>query len=333
MNPNTPVGRITLALTLSALLHGTVLWLFRIKLPHNEAQLPPLSATLKSLPLQGNALIAKVKPVIRSAKADHAITTIPWGKSTTTTDAESTIAASSEPESLPASKAISPVATVKQPVAPPLPKHVLLKFLVYSDQDNTQIGEITHQLEIINNKYVLKAETKSTKLARLIKNYQIIQTSHGNYGEFGLRPERYEEEPYASGEKQKLNVTFNWTENKLYYSHRAETELPTDTQDILSFLYQLPRFPLHNKSILIAIATGKKLEQYEFEIGAETEIITPMGKLRALPLHRLHSQGGEEMDVWLGLEYRLLPIKFRQIKRSGEMVLEVVISDIRVADE
>jgi len=28
-----------------------------------------------------------------------------------------------------------------------------------------------------------------------------------------------------------------------------------------------------------------------------------------------------------------LPIKFRQIKRSGGIVLEVVISDIRVADE
>jgi hypothetical protein len=333
MNPGTPVGRITLALTLSALLHGTVLWLFRIKLPHNEVKLPPLSATLKTLPLQGDTLSLKVKPIIRSAKSDHTLTTIPRGKSTAATDAESTIADSSEPESLPAFEAISPVASVKQPVVLPLPKHALLKFLVYSDQDNTQIGEITHQLEIINNKYVLKAETKSAKLARLIKNYQIIQTSHGNSGEFGLRPERYEEEPYASGERQKLNVTFNWAESKLYYSHSAETELPTDAQDILSFLYQLPRFPLHNKSISIAIATGKKLEQYEFEIGAEVEIITPIGKLRALPLHRLHSQNEEEMDVWLGLEYRLLPIKFRQIKRSGEMVLEIIISNIRIADE
>lgn len=333
MNSATPAGRITLALTLSVLLHGSALWLFHIKLPHIEARPPPLSATLKALPLQVAASIPKVKLIDHPKKSDNTVTTTPDPESIASTETVSTIAASPEPESFPVFEATSTVAKVQQPVASPLPKHALLKFIVYSNQVNSQMGEITHKLEIIKNKYVLISETKSINLARLIKNYQIIQTSHGNSGEFGLRPERYEEEPYASGEKQKPNVTFNWAENKLYYSHGAKIELPTDTQDILSFLYQLPRFPLHNKVILIAISTGKKLEQYEFEIGATEEIITPMGKLRALPLHRLHDQSEEGMDIWLGLDYHLLPIKFRQIKRSGEMVLEVVISDIRIADE
>ncbi|MCX7195003.1 MAG: DUF3108 domain-containing protein [Proteobacteria bacterium] len=249
-------------------------------------------------------------------------------------EAVSAVAATPKPVSIPAIEAVSAVARVEEPVAShPLPKHAQLKFVVYYGQDNFKIGEITHQLEISDDKYVLKAETKSTGLARLFKNYQLIQTSHGKAGNFGLQPESYEEEQNVSGGKQKMNVAFNWAGNKLLFSHGGETELPPDAQDILSFLYQLSRLPLHKKVISIAITTGKKLEKYELEIGAAEEIITPMGKLRALPLHRLHSQGGEGMDVWLGLEYRLLPIKFRQIKRSGEMVLEVVISDIRVADE
>lgn len=333
MNADTSIGRITLTITLSILLHGIALWLLNKMLPNNEVRLPPLSATLKNLPLQIDTSIPEVKPVNHPTKPDHAITTVPKEKSTTPIKTTAVVAISPQPEYFPAFEATSTVAKVKQPVVPPLPKHALLQFVVYSDRDNSQIGEITHQLEIIKNKYILRSETKSAKLARLIKNYQIIQASHGNFGNFGLQPEHYEEKPYASNTEQKPSVTFNWAENKLHYSHGTETALPTDAQDILSFLYQLPRFPLHNKSISIAITTGKKLEQYEFEIGAEEEIITPMGKLRTLPLHRLHSQNEENMDVWLGLEYRLLPIKFRQIKRSGEMVLEVVISDIRMADE
>lgn len=248
-------------------------------------------------------------------------------------EAASAVAAVPEPESIPAIKAASAVAKVDEPVAHPLPKQAQLKFAVYLGQDHFQIGEITHRLEISEDKYILKGETQTTGLARLFKSYQLIQTSHGKIGNFGLQPEGYEEEQNASSGKQKTNAVFNRAGNKLHFSHGGETELPSDAQDILSFLYQLSQLPLHNKIVSIAITTAKKLEKYELEIGTEEEITTPMGKLRALPLRRLHSQGGDGMEVWLGLEYRLLPIKFRQIKSSGGMILEVVISDIRVADE
>lgn len=271
---------------------------------------------------------------IPAIKAAPPVAVTPKSASIPAIEATSAVAAIPEPVLIPAIEAAPAVARVEEPVAShPLPKHAQLKFVVYYGQDNFQIGEITHRLNISGDKYVLEAETKSTGLARLFKNYQLIQTSHGKAGNFGLQPEGYEEEQNVSSGKQKMDVAFNWTENKLHFSHGGETGLSPDAQDILSFLYQLSRLPLHNKVISIAITTSKKLEKYELEIGAEEEIITPMGKLRALPLRRLHSQDGDGMEVWLGLEYRLLPIKFRQIKRSGGMVLEVVISDIRVADE
>ncbi len=270
-------------------------------------------------------------PAIEPASA---VVAIPKPAPIPAIEVTSVVASAPKPAPIPAIEAASVVAKAEGPVAPhPLPKHAQLKFAVYLGQDNFQIGEITHRLEISGDKYILKAETQTTGLARLFKNYQLTQTSHGKAGNLGLQPEGYEEEQNISGGKQKLNAAFNWAENKLHFSHGGEAELPPDAQDILSFFYQLSRLPLHNKVISIAISTGKKLDKYELEVGAEEEIITPMGKLRALPLRRLHSPDGEGMDVWLGLEYRLLPIKFRQIKRSGEMVLEVVISDIRVADE
>ncbi|MDP1638050.1 MAG: DUF3108 domain-containing protein [Candidatus Nitrotoga sp.] len=271
---------------------------------------------------------------IPATETASAVAVIPEPESIPAIDAASAVVVTPKPASIPAIDAASAIARVEEPVAShPLPKHAQLKFAVYYGQDNFQIGEITHRLEISGVQYVLKAETQTTGLARLFKSYQLIQISHGKAGDFGLQPESYEEEQNVSSGKQKLNVAFNWTGNKLHFSQGGEIELASGTQDILSFLYQLSQLPLHHKVISIAITTGKKLEKYELEIGAEEEIITPMGKLRALPLRRLHSQDGDGMEVWLGLEYRLLPIKFRQIKRSGGMVLEVVISDIRVADE
>lgn len=271
---------------------------------------------------------------IPATETASAVEVIPEPESIPAIDAASAVVVTPKPASIPAIDAASAIARVEEPVAShPLPKHAQLKFAVYYGQDNFQIGEITHRLEISGVQYVLKAETQTTGLARLFKSYQLIQISHGKAGDFGLQPESYEEEQNVSSGKQKLNVAFNWTGNKLHFSQGGEIELASGTQDILSFLYQLSQLPLHHKVISIAITTGKKLEKYELEIGAEEEIITPMGKLRALPLRRLHSQDGDGMEVWLGLEYRLLPIKFRQIKRSGGMVLEVVISDIRVADE
>ena len=369
MNSGTPTRRIIFAIALSVLLHSAILWLFQIELPNSEVLLPPLNAQLQAVPLQADVPKPEVESANPPAETDHTVTTPSEPASIPVADAASAVATTPEPESIPAVEATSAVAVtpepesipatepasavaaisepasiptiegasavakVDEPVTHPLPKHAQLKFVVYYGQDDFKIGEISHQLEIIEDKYVLKAETKSTGLARLFKSYQLIQTSHGKAGNFGLQPEGYEEEQNVSSGKQKMDVVFNWTENKLHFSHGGETGLPPDAQDILSFLYQLSQRPLHDKILSIAITTSKKLEKYELEIGAEEEVITPMGKLRALALRRLHSQDGDGMEVWLGLEYRLLPIKFRQIKRSGGMILEVVISDIRVADE
>jgi len=60
---------------------------------------------------------------------------------------------------------------------------------------------------------------------------------------------------------------------------------------------------------------------------------TPIGKLRALHLRKMHTQGEAYFEIWLGLEYRLLPVKFHQVDSSGKVTEESVISGIRAADK
>ena len=228
-----------------------------------------------------------------------------------------------------------PVATIaeEQEAAHPLPKHAQLTFYVYKGLDNFQIGTIKHQLEINGNEYTLRAVTRTIGLAKLFKNYQLTQTSRGKADKKGLQPETFEEEKINDNDKQNIKATFDWSSQKLRFSQGGETALPAGAQDMLSIFYQLSQLPMNRETIPLAVSNGKKLEKYEFGVGPEEEITTPMGKLHALHLRKLHAKGEGGLEIWLGLEYRLLPVKYLLIEPSGEVAGEIVISDIRVADE
>lgn len=47
----------------------------------------------------------------------------------------------------------------------------------------------------------------------------------------------------------------------------------------------------------------------------------------------MHTQDEAYFEIWLGLEYCLLPVKFRQVGGSGGVIEEFVISGIRATDE
>ncbi len=221
----------------------------------------------------------------------------------------------------------------EQKAANPLPLHAQLTFVVNKGLGGFKIGEVKHQIEISGDEYVLESVTKTTGLASWIKSYLLTQTSRGKAGKQGLQPESFEEEKIMSDGRQSLKANFDWLSRKLRFSHGGETALPADTQDILSIFYQLSQLPLDQEIVPLFVSNGKKLEKYNFEVGAEEEIITPIGKLRTLPLRKLHARNEEGFEVWLGLEYRLLPVRIRPIERSGEVVGEVVITDIRIADD
>ena len=336
-----PVFRIALALVLSIFLHSSVMWAPDMRLPHQEVVLPPLTARLEPLILPVVVPKPPPKPAPKpkkirppEPKAEPASPSqsavIP-----ATTLAEQEEAAVAEPEFVPNVETIPPAVAAAEPVAQhPLPKHAQLDFAVYQGSSASfMIGEVHHTLEITDGRYMLKSVTKTTGLAGFFKSYLLTQSSRGMAGNKGLQPEIFEEEKISSGSTQKLNVMFDWTAQTLQFSDGAETELPADAQDTLSMLYQLSQFSMHREIVPLTISNGKKLEKYELEIGPQEEIITPLGRLRALHLRKLHSQGEEGFEIWLGLEYRMLPVKFRHIDRSGEVAGEALIVGIRIADE
>lgn len=325
---------VVLAIALALLLHLTLLFGPNlIQLAPVEISLPPLTARLEPLPAV--KLAAKPKPVHKPEPRAH---TKPKPVAPTpslphepeATPAEVTPAEVSPAEPAPVEAA--PAAEEAKP-AHPLPRHAQLTFIAYLGT-SFPVGEVRHRLDVNDDKsYNLQVGMNTTGVARIFKTFELSQQSTGTITAGGIRPDRFIENKLTSKGKQILSADFDWQNRQLNFSNGNSSPLPDQAQDILSFLYQFSQIPLDQATLSISVSNGKKLESYQLEVGSEEEIKTPLGKLRALPLRKINAPGEEGLEIWLGLEYRLLPVKIRSIDKKGETAGELDISDIRVSEE
>lgn len=330
--PRTSTGKIALAIALSVLVHAIVLFAPLVKLLPIETPLPPLTAKLEPLPkiAAKPAHPRKLKPKPRPSPP------VPEQVPPDNQPAKSVSTEEPQVDHVPqppaVDEAINKMAE-KASSAHPLPKHAQLTFVAYKGTD-FEIGEARHRLNIGDDKsYTLRVGMNTTGLASIFKTFESNQQSGGTLTAQGLRPDEYSEIKNTSKGKETLAAKFAWEEKVLSFSNGNSTPLLEQAQDTISFLYQLSQLDLDNGAISMYISNGKKLERYELAVGKEEMIQTRLGRLRALPLHKVHAQGEEGLDIWLALEYRLLPVKLRMFDRNGQISGEMVISEIRVSDE
>jgi hypothetical protein len=312
---STPVRRITFAIALSAMIHATLLWFPHLSFVHHTVSLPPLTVRIEHLPspLTQPAL----KPQANNLATKSEIN-LP-GKQT-----------SSLPHTL-TTKLLE-----KSSVSLPFPKHIQLFFTGYQLSESTKPVKLHQLLDIDGFNYSLKSIKQDSALINPGNKENVTQISQGQFDEQGFRPEVFGEKTISEHGTQVLHVTFSWATHTLHFSGGENTPLSTGAQDILSFMYQLSQLakpPLQTEYFKIPISNGTQLEQVQIEIGISEDISTPMGNLRALHLRKMHTQNEPYFEIWLGLEYRMLPVKFRQVDASGETIEEDVISDIRASDE
>ncbi|MBK9161973.1 MAG: DUF3108 domain-containing protein [Nitrosomonadales bacterium] len=330
--PKRPAGRISLAIGLSLLIHAIVLFAPQVELPPSEVPLPPLAAKLEVLPKipPGPAPVKKPMPKPQPAPPEK---TVPETIQADDSPVEGMPQEEPQIDPEPQPPGSAEAAPETQPPPPLLPRHAQLTFIAYKGTDLV-VGEARHNLDFgDDDSYTLKVSTNTTGLVRFFKTFDLNQHSSGTLTEQGLRPAEYSEMKNSGNDKEQVGVKFHWAEKTLSFSNGRQTQLPEQTQDIVSFLYQLSRLPLGKGTVPLYITNGKKLERYELTVGEEEYIQTRFGRLRALPLRKVHAQGEEGLDIWLGLEYRLLPVKVRQINRDGQIAGEMAVSDIRVSDE
>ena len=329
--------RIALAVALSVLLHGLVLWLPEVKLPQHEVNLPPLIAKLEPLPKLSAKIAkkktkAKAQPKPQPEPVVQSIPDLPIAASAPLPESAPVVA---EPE-LPASSPVvaEPEPTPPQePQRPPLPKHARLHFNVYQGEGNFKVGEAVHALEISDGRYTISADVKTTGLASLLKSYHLVQSSSGTATPQTLKPEVFSEEVTDSSGKKTNRADFEWASHTIHFSKGGEALLPPQAQDILSILYQFPPMQQRVEIVSIHIGTGKKFEEYRFEVVFEEKLETALGTLQTIHFRKMHGANEEGLEIWFAQEYRFLPVKIRHLDRAGKISAEAIITDIRVSDE
>jgi hypothetical protein len=286
-----------------------------ITLPQPGVQLPPLSVTLEPLP----------QPVKRHArKLEHAKPVSPKD----ITRPKKGEPARSADVSMPTMKTTRQTNAIR-----PFPNHLQLTFTVYDGTHGFRTGEIREQFDISGGRYTLRSERRTSGLASLHGGDRIIRISNGKIDAAGLEPDTYQVETLTSAGKQLSHSIFDHASGTIRFQDGSTSMLPADTQDGLSFVFQLSQLPILAEFFTLPVGDTGQLHQYQIEIGAKENIDTPMGKLSALYLIQMHNDGDAYFEIWLGLEYRRLPVKLRQVDSAGKVTEEAVIAGIRVSDE
>lgn len=323
-----PAARIAAAIVLSLLVHAALLLGPNlVELAPIAPPLPPLMAKLEPLPTPTPKKVHKKAHRAPEPAPSPPEPAAPAEKAATDQAADAEAAQPAEPE--------PPAEAPAEPARPahPLPRHAQLTFIAYKGV-GFSIGEARHRLDIDENgRYTLQVGMNTTGIASLFKTFEMNQQSIGTVDARGLHPEQFSEVRITAKGRQTLSAAFGWQDRQLTFSSGNAVPLPEQAQDMLSFLYQFSQLPLDQAELSVHVSNGKKLESYRVEIGAEEQIDTRLGKLRALPIRKLHAPGEEGLEIWLGLEYRLLPVQVRQIDRNGEIAGQMVVSEIRVSEE
>lgn len=214
-----------------------------------------------------------------------------------------------------------PETTEDEQPSPPY-RHVVTEYAVYVNGERRSAG--TASIEYLRDNaegYSLRWLVEGKGVLKLLYP-SLEQQSRGEVGPAGLKPHYYR---YAFGSRKTYEATFNWDMSELTLKTskgEQKHELPANTQDILSFMYQFMFVP-PLQDMRVILTNGRRLGEYEYVFEGEETL--EIAEQSVLTLHIAHSRGDtdEKVELWLASGYRYLPVKIKKLEKNG-MVIEQV---------
>lgn len=191
-------------------------------------------------------------------------------------------------------------------------------------------GKTTHQWEVSEDgKYRIEALTEPMDVSYIpwFKPGRTLWISVGRVTPSGLQPETFVEK--REGRPHDARADMDGAAKQLSMNG-VTAPLPDNTQDVLSFFYQLG-YPGALAPGDMPVTDGSSMAAYRFEVLGEEQLDMPFGKtLRTLHVRARYGSGKEQTDVWVALERFGLPVQIRRIDPKG-VVYYWIAHDIRVA--
>jgi hypothetical protein len=217
----------------------------------------------------------------------------------------------------------------------PLPGEGRIRFNVMAGTKGFVAGVAVTTWHVDDTSYSIRNVAETTGLVSLFKRARVTQASQGEVGAQGLVPRQYTlVRDNASSPSEA--ATFYWEEGKitsLRNGQSTDAELLPGSYDILSLIYQFAWFPPQAATLEIPVATGKSYQRQHFSVLGEETIALALGRFRTLHL-RVGEAGENITDLWLGLDYKNLPLRIRHSGRKGDVfeqeAAEVQYGDVRL---
>lgn len=205
----------------------------------------------------------------------------------------------------------------------PIPQKIHLEYEV--TRDGKPFATVTEDFHQTENQYHITSVTKGLGVYALLGERKL--SSHGEVTRDGLKPHRFELHQ-GNNAKKSLMTDFNWTNNTLNMQIKGETKtlpLEAGTQDLLSYAYQWMWMNLLPKdSVTMTLTTGKKINQYHYQVQAETVTIhhadTSYNTLHLTPTIT------EGKRIWLGVAQHHLPVRIVWLDENNASIEQTLTS-------
>lgn len=200
----------------------------------------------------------------------------------------------------------------------PVPAHVAVTHNV--SRNGIHIAVVKERFQSGEGRYHIVSESASVGLFALIQPRPAVLTSAGRLAEDGLHPEQFEGSRGAN-DPRRVTAEFDWAGASLALMHdgrHENLELPPNTQDRLSIMYQFMFYSYHGRrAIAFPMTNGRKLDRYRYAIKGEVEIETPLGRMTTLHLVKQREPGDSETEIWLAPQHLYLPVKMVIVESDG----------------
>lgn len=215
---------------------------------------------------------------------------------------------------------------------PPLAGSHARRFKVYwGDYEGRQsVARIRYELTVEGDRYEVRTEGEAEGLISLVYAGTLTQVSSGRMGPGGLIPLRYAE---GRGKRAVRAVAFDPEASQLLPEGGAPIAVPRGIQDRLSVFYQLglmaraqPAAFAPGQEVIVPVASLREMRSERFTVVGDEVLMVPGSSLRALHLHRPPPAGSRDpkIDLWLGYDQQMLPVRLRIEDRSQRVLDQLV---------
>ncbi len=208
------------------------------------------------------------------------------------------------------------------------PKNIQLEYAV--TRDGQPFATVKESFTQNGRQYKIESVTKGVGVYALFGERKL--SSSGELTSAGLVPSHFELHQ-GDNAKKSLITDFDWANSTLNMQVKglAKTAiLQKGAQDLISYFYQFMFTPPVKNEATVVLATGKKLNQYQYKVSARGQVLEAANKqFKTTLLDSVETQGESTKQLWLAEEAHFLPVRYRLIDKSNA-VIEQTLTKIHV---